>query len=271
MLMYCLPVTLSWEWLELVYNHHHMDVSGIISLFRTRCHNVSTTAFSDTKALELANYSYQKVIATIRSEVNEDFMRISGQEHSNRSIWVQFWYTLRWCKPCSSYPQDNKGSYQVQKWCWLCTRSPYRSLWDDNGWLDNDTGKSLSSNVSIQWLSINIFPAPTEVVTAWLKVYGLYNPIPLTLSTVEANIWVPPEWHETITTHMRYMYYETIGQLDKRAAAYNDMLEEESRMIARMSNRTNGQQESQLPNLSYFSLICSGMTSQNDYLKPVRQ
>ena len=42
---------------------------------------------------------------------------------------------------------------------------------------------------------------------------------------------------------MRYMYYETIGQLDKRAAAYNDMLEEESRMIARMSNRTNGQQE----------------------------
>ena len=37
------------------------------------------------------------------------------------------------------------------------------------------------------------------------------------------------------------------------AAAYNDMLEEESRMIARMSNRTNGQQESQLPNLTYFS------------------
>ena len=27
---------------------------------------------------------------------------------------------------------------------------------------------------------------------------------------------------------MRYMYYETISQLDKRAAAYNDMLEEES-------------------------------------------
>ena len=51
-----------------------MDVSGIISLFRTRCHNVSTTAFSDTKALALANYAYQKVIATIRSEVNEDFM-----------------------------------------------------------------------------------------------------------------------------------------------------------------------------------------------------
>ena len=36
------------------------------------------------------------------------------------------------------------------------------------------------------------------------------------------------------------MYYETIGQLDKRAAAYNDMLEEESRMVARMSNRTEG-------------------------------
>ena len=51
-----------------------MDVSGIISLFRTRCSNVSTTAFNDTKALELANYSYQEVVSTIRSEVNEDFM-----------------------------------------------------------------------------------------------------------------------------------------------------------------------------------------------------
>lgn len=37
-------------------------------------------------------------------------------------------------------------------------------------------------------LSINIFPTPTAVVTAGIKVYGLYNPIPLTISTVEANI-----------------------------------------------------------------------------------
>lgn len=51
---------------------------------------------------------------------------------------------------------------------------------------------------------------------------------------------------------MRYMYYETIGQLDKRAAAYNDMLEEESRMVARMSNRTNGQQSMVMPNLSFY-------------------
>jgi hypothetical protein len=49
------------------------------------------------------------------------------------------------------------------------------------------------------------------------------------------------------------MYYEHISQLDKRAAAYSDMLEEEMKMVARMSNRTNGQQESQLPNLTYFS------------------
>ena len=63
---------------------------------------------------------------------------------------------------------------------------------------------------------------------------------------------LPSEWHETITTHMRYMYYETIGQLDKRAAAYNDMLEEESRMVARMSNRTNGQQSMVMPNLSFY-------------------
>jgi len=51
---------------------------------------------------------------------------------------------------------------------------------------------------------------------------------------------------------MRYLYYEHIGQMDKRAAAYSDMLEEESRMVARMSNRTNGQQSMVMPNLSFY-------------------
>ena len=46
-------------------------------------------------------------------------------------------------------------------------------------------------------------------------------------------------------------------------AAYNDMLEEESRMIARMSNRTNGQQESQL----LISLTSSPNMLWNDFSK----
>ena len=231
-----------------------MDVSGIISLFRTRCHNVSTTAFNDTKALELANYSYQKVIATIRSEVNEDFMSdiwtrdtvIGQSEYSFDTRWDDSSLVapiLKITKVAIKYKSDTDYVLALP----IALSEMQR---DDTIMVQ---GNIYYPTYRFNDMSINLFPAPTEVVTAWLKVYGLYNPIPLTLSTVEANIWVPPEWHETITTHMRYMYYETIGQLDKRAAAYNDMLEEESRMIARMSNRTNGQQESQLPNLTYFS------------------
>lgn len=50
-----------------------MDASGIISLFRTRCSNITTSELSDSAALALANVGYQNVINTIRSKVNEDF------------------------------------------------------------------------------------------------------------------------------------------------------------------------------------------------------
>ena len=230
-----------------------MDVSGIISLFRTRCHNVSTTAFSDTKALALANYAYQKVIATIRSEVNEDFMSdiwtrntvIGQSEYSFDTRWDDASLVapiLKITKVAVKYKSDS--DYVL-----LTPIALSEMLLDDSIMTQANLYKP---TYRINDLSINIFPAPTEVVTAGLKVYGLYNPIPHTLSTVEANIWVPPEWHERITDHMRYLYYEHIGQMDKRAAAYSDMLEEESRMVARMSNRTNGQQSMVLPNLSFY-------------------
>ena len=231
-----------------------MDVSGIISLFRTRCHNVSTTAFSDTKALELANYSYQEVVSTIRSEVNEDFMSdiwtrdtvIGQSEYSFDTRWDDASLVapiLKITKVAIKYKSDS--DYVLA----LPIALSEMAL-DDTIMMQ---GNIYYPTYRFNDMSINIFPAPTEVVTAGLKVYGLYNPIPLTLSTVEANIWVPPEWHKSITDHMVYMYYESIGQFDKKEAAYNDMLRRELRMIARMSNRTNGQQESQLPNITYYS------------------
>lgn len=231
-----------------------MDVSGIVSLFRSRCHNVTTSELSDAKAIEFANYAYQKVIATIRSEVNEDFMSdiwtrdtvIGQSEYSFDTRWDDAITTapiLKITKVAIKYKSDT--DYVLALPIALSE-------------MQRDDSIMVQSNIyaptyRFNDMSINIFPAPTEVVTAGLKVYGLYNPIPLTINTIEANIWVPPEWHERITDHMRYMYYEHISQFDKRSAAYADMLEEESRMIARMSNRTNGQQESQLPNLTYFS------------------
>lgn len=231
-----------------------MDVSGIVSLFRSRCQNVSTTALSDAKAIEFANYAYQKVIATIRSEVNEDFMSdvwtrdtvIGQSEYSFDTRWDDASLVAPIVKITKVAMKLKSDSDYI-----LLTPIALSEMVLDDSIMTQ--ANLYTPTYRINDLSVNVFPAPTEVITAWIKVYGLYNPIPLTMGTVEANIWVPPEWHERITDHMRYMYYEHIGQLDKRAAAYNDMLEEELRMIIRMSNRTNGQQESQLPNLSYFS------------------
>jgi len=55
-----------------------------------------------------------------------------------------------------------------------------------------------------------------------------------------------------IISHMRYMYYEHISQLDKRAAAYNDMLTEELRMIRELSERVNEPSEMVMPSLAFY-------------------
>ena len=105
----------------------------------------------------------------------------------------------------------------------------------------------------IQDYSVFLFPTPTEAVTAGIKVYGLYDPIPLTLSTLEANIMVPPSHQWVITSHMLWLYYESSYQSEKRQIAYNNMLIDEQRMVSELSNRTNGQLLQQLPTLSVFS------------------
>lgn len=55
-----------------------------------------------------------------------------------------------------------------------------------------------------------------------------------------------------IISHMRYMYYEAIGQLDKRVASYNDMLTEELRMIRELSDRVNEPSEMVMPDLAFY-------------------
>lgn len=55
-----------------------------------------------------------------------------------------------------------------------------------------------------------------------------------------------------IISHMRYMYYEHIQQLDKRTASYNDMLIEEARMIGELSDRISEPSEMTMPDLTFF-------------------
>lgn len=55
-----------------------------------------------------------------------------------------------------------------------------------------------------------------------------------------------------IISHMRYMYYEHIQQLDKRTASYNDMLIEEARMIGELSDRVSEPSEMTMPDLTFF-------------------
>jgi len=229
-----------------------MDASQIITAFRTACSNVSTTALTDAKALEFANRAYYKVINTIRKNVDEDFMcdvflddLVTDQ--------TEYSFDTRWDDANTRTPII-KVTKLFLKYGEKYVRANPFALSDQ--WIDDTILKvqvpTSSPIYKIVDFSAFIFPAPTADVVNWIKIYGLYDPIPLTINTIEANIWVPASHHDMIISHMRYMYYEHISQLDKRAAAYNDMLTEELRMIRELSDRVNEPSEMVMPNLSFY-------------------
>jgi len=51
-----------------------MNVSQIVSAFRSACGEVSTNDLTDSKAIEFVNRAYYKVVNTLRKNVDEDFM-----------------------------------------------------------------------------------------------------------------------------------------------------------------------------------------------------
>ena len=51
-----------------------MNAAQIVSAFRSACADVSTNDLSDAKAVEFLNRSYYKVVNTLRTDVDEDFM-----------------------------------------------------------------------------------------------------------------------------------------------------------------------------------------------------
>lgn len=232
-----------------------MDATWIISLFRTRCSNITTSELSDSTALAFANVGYQNVINTIRSKVNEDF----GSDIWTRDTVIgqnEYSFDTRGddtslvapinkiTKVAIKYTAD--GEYKLATPFSVSTQV-----------LDDTALGTVASTGNpiyrIQDYSAFIFPTPTEAVVWGVKVYGLYDPIPLTLSTIEANIMVPPSHQWVITSHMLWLYYESSYQSEKRQIAYNNMLIDEQRMITELSNRVNGQLEQQLPNIRIFS------------------
>lgn len=229
-----------------------MNASEIITSFRISCSDVSTNDLSDTKALYFANRAYYKVINTIRKNVDEDFMSdtfltdlVAGQ---------------------SEYSFDTRGddanlrtpivkvTKLFVKYGERYTKARAFAL-SDQEIDDTILAVQVPSSSPLYKLvdySVFLFPTPLVSVTQGVKVQGLYDPIPLTMATTEANIGVPASHHDVIVSHMRYMYFEHIKQNGEREQAYNDMLREEARMIGDLSERVNEPATSVSPDLSFF-------------------
>ena len=229
-----------------------MNASEIITAFRTACSNVSTTALSDAKALEFANRAYYKVINTIRTNVDEDFMSdifldnlVTGQ--------TEYSFDTRWDDANTRTPIVKVTKLFLKYGEKFVRANPFAlsDQWYDDTILEVQVPTS-SPIYKIVDFSAFIYPAPLADIVNGIKIYGLYDPIPLTINTIEANIGVPASHHDMIISHMRYMYYEHTKQQNERQLAYNDMLTEELRMIRELSDRVNEPSEMVMPSLAFY-------------------
>ena len=229
-----------------------MNASQIVSSFRSACGEASTNDLSDSKAVEILNRAYYKVVNTLRKNVDEDFMSdvfltnlVTGK--------YEYSFDTRWDDANNRTPITKVTKVFVKYGEKFVQAKPFAL--SDQGYDDTilETLVSTASPIyKVVDYSIFLFPTPLTDVTNWLKVYWYYDPIPLTINTTEANIWVPPSHHDMIISHMRYMYYEHIQQLDKRTASYNDMLIAEARMIGELSDRISEPSEMTMPDLTFF-------------------
>ena len=229
-----------------------MNASQIISTFRTRCSNVSSAEFSDADALNLANIAYSLTVNTIRSKINEDF----GADIFVRDLIAgqyEYSFDTRGDDYNTRTPINKVTKVAIKYGDKYVFASPFSTSTQDRDDTELATDAVASAPMyKISDYSLFIYPTPTERIVGGLKVYGLYDPIPLTLITQEADIMVPPSHHWVITSHMMWLYFEATKQGEEANARAKAELDE-SKMITELSNRMNGELVQYAPSLKHFS------------------
>lgn len=229
-----------------------MTPAEIISDFRFDTAWTSTSQVSDAQALRLLNKSYRTFLNRIKSKVKEGFFY---QEWYADTVQNQSEYAL----PIRTASVD---------WCdkLISVSVKYSSTDTEHTQLRADTIDNLTEDLSryktnqpksdaffiVNDLSYWIFPAPTEVVTEWIKLYGIKDPIELTLAWVEASVLIPIAFHDVLIKGMKYWFYSSRwldyvwAKNDAKAEFYQDM----DTAISQLSDRIEKPMESYMPYLA---------------------
>jgi len=184
--------------------------SQLITKARRQTHSNSFSYTDDDALLDLNN-RYQTIIWRIQTEVDEGH------------YWD--WLTDDTVTSQSEYTIDSFGDIkinQIDKVAvkYFTTDTKYTILTKvDHNTLDYDFA-SYSDWAGqpfyfIKDESVFIAPSPSEIVTAWIKIYIIYQPADVTISSTEADLEIAPRFHQFLVDWMCADYWYANGKEDK--------------------------------------------------------
>lgn len=229
-----------------------MTPSTIIAQARTKTW-VDSVNYPDAQGIIDFNFVYQDIISDIISEIDEDyFWNIIKTD----SVINQEEYTIK--RIASSDPFINEVNKVFVKYSssdtyyTQATRVNPTTLDRDTDWYKLNQPKT-SPIYYVQDNSVMIYPAPTEVVTNWIKMNIIYQPADLTISSTEADIVIPPRFHKNIIEWIVPYIYSYRWKLAESTNYMQIYDKKKKEMIGQMKNRNQGIIQIISPNLNQYT------------------
>jgi len=230
------------------------NVATHITDFRLLSWWTDTVQLTDTNALVLFNKIYRENINLIKTKVKE--YHFYNYWYTDTVIW-QSEYTL-------PVRDDVNWKSGCTKLIWVSVKNSstdidFTKLRPENhSNLDRDIDYYNNNTNPADWFftlednSYFIKPAPTQVITWWIRVYWIADPANLTLNSTEAEVLIPLEYQDIIPLWMVYLYYKTRNLIWEKNDALNEYIAYQNKMINWLSDRIEVPLESELPNLIHL-------------------
>ena len=210
---------------------------------------IDTNQLSDANALIFLNRWYRKLINEIRTKVDEDYFY---NEWTVDSVIWQREYSLEKRDSDTPWIVKIKGvsiKYKSTDDYIKARPTTFANLDRDLTWYETNQ-PAWEPFYIVSDNSIFIYPKPTEVVTNWIKLYWIADPVELTTSSSEWDIKIPLEYHYILPLSMAYYSFKARWMINEKNDCLNDLNIETAKMIRELSDRIISPIESEMPNIT---------------------
>lgn len=183
-----------------------MNSTQSLTTYSRRLTYSNTVSYPDADALVDINMWYRQMIMAIVAKV-QDFFWTWGTTNAvigqNEYVMEQFTFTDTFTRDVLSIDSvsvqysTTGDMFKLKKWDFASLDFD-PTVYADYAW---------EPFYYVRDNSVFIFPSPTVAVTGWVKIFGNYRPINLTLSTTESEIKTPVLYNNLLSFYQCFSYW----------------------------------------------------------------